>query len=69
MKATLDPKSFTIATFALCGFANFSSIAIQIGGIGRWRLAGRAIWRGWGCGRSRRVDGEFHECLYCGMLL
>jgi len=31
---TLDPKSFTIATFALCGFANFSSIGIQIGGIG-----------------------------------
>ena len=34
MKAALDPKSFTIATFALCGFANFSSIGIQIGGIG-----------------------------------
>jgi CNT family concentrative nucleoside transporter len=34
MRATLDPKSFTIATFALCGFANFSSIGIQIGGIG-----------------------------------
>jgi CNT family concentrative nucleoside transporter len=34
MKAGLDPRSFTIATFALCGFANFSSIAIQIGGIG-----------------------------------
>jgi CNT family concentrative nucleoside transporter len=33
-KATLDPRSFTIATFALCGFANFSSIGIQIGGIG-----------------------------------
>jgi len=31
---TIDPKSFTIATFALCGFANFSSIGIQIGGIG-----------------------------------
>jgi concentrative nucleoside transporter, CNT family len=30
----LDPRSFTIATFALCGFANFSSIGIQIGGIG-----------------------------------
>ncbi len=30
----LDNKSFTIATYALCGFANFSSIAIQIGGIG-----------------------------------
>jgi CNT family concentrative nucleoside transporter len=34
LKASLDPKSFTIATYALCGFANFSSIAIQIGGIG-----------------------------------
>ena len=34
MKGTLDPRSFTIATFARCGFANFSSIGIQIGGIG-----------------------------------
>jgi CNT family concentrative nucleoside transporter len=34
VKAQLDPKSFVIATFALCGFANFSSIAIQVGGIG-----------------------------------
>jgi CNT family concentrative nucleoside transporter len=34
IKQTLDPRSFTIATFALCGFANFSSIGIQIGGIG-----------------------------------
>ncbi|MBN2090163.1 hypothetical protein JW964_11130 [candidate division KSB1 bacterium] len=33
-KAILTPRSFTIATYALCGFANFSSIAIQIGGIG-----------------------------------
>jgi concentrative nucleoside transporter, CNT family len=33
-RATLDPRSFTIATFALCGFANLSSIGIQIGGIG-----------------------------------
>jgi CNT family concentrative nucleoside transporter len=32
-KPTLDPRSFTIATFALCGFANFSSIGIQIGGL------------------------------------
>jgi concentrative nucleoside transporter, CNT family len=30
----LDPRSFVITTYALCGFANFSSIAIQIGGIG-----------------------------------
>jgi concentrative nucleoside transporter, CNT family len=34
LKSVLDPKSFTIATFALCGFANFSSIGMQIGGIG-----------------------------------
>ena len=33
-RASLDPRSFTIATFALCGFANLSSIGIQIGGIG-----------------------------------
>jgi CNT family concentrative nucleoside transporter len=33
-RGMLDPRSFTIATFALCGFANFSSIGIQIGGIG-----------------------------------
>jgi CNT family concentrative nucleoside transporter len=33
-KELLDPRSFTIATFALCGFANLSSIGIQIGGIG-----------------------------------
>jgi CNT family concentrative nucleoside transporter len=34
LRETMDPRSFVIATFALCGFANFSSIAIQIGGIG-----------------------------------
>ena len=30
----LDDRSFTIATFALCGFANLGSIGMQIGGIG-----------------------------------
>jgi concentrative nucleoside transporter, CNT family len=34
LKDTLDPRTFTIATYALCGFANLSSIGIQIGGIG-----------------------------------
>jgi concentrative nucleoside transporter, CNT family len=34
LKPTLDPKTIAITSFALCGFANFSSIAIQIGGIG-----------------------------------
>src|SRR6266851_5032512 len=33
-RAVLDPRSVTIATFALCGFANLSSIGIQLGGIG-----------------------------------
>ena len=32
--ASIGPKTIAMATFALCGFANFSSIAIQIGGIG-----------------------------------
>ena len=34
LKATLDPRSFVIASFALAGFANISSVGIQIGGIG-----------------------------------
>ncbi|HSD33642.1 MAG TPA: nucleoside transporter C-terminal domain-containing protein [Gemmatimonadales bacterium] len=34
LRATLSPVSFTIATFALCGFANVGSVGIQIGGIG-----------------------------------
>lgn len=34
LKGTLDPRSFTIASFALAGFANFSSVGIQLGGIG-----------------------------------
>jgi CNT family concentrative nucleoside transporter len=34
MKGHIDPRSFTIATYALCGFANFGSIGIQIGAIG-----------------------------------
>jgi CNT family concentrative nucleoside transporter len=34
LRESLDPRSFTIASFALCGFANISSIGIQLGGIG-----------------------------------
>jgi concentrative nucleoside transporter, CNT family len=34
LKPELDPRSFTIASFALAGFANFSSVGIQLGGIG-----------------------------------
>ncbi len=39
---TLDPRSVIIASYALCGFANFSSIAIQIGGIGGMAPARRS---------------------------
>lgn len=41
MKDILTPKAITIASFALCGFANFGSIAIQIGGIGELAPARR----------------------------
>jgi len=34
IKDSISPRSFTIATYALCGFANFGSIAVMIGGIG-----------------------------------
>jgi CNT family concentrative nucleoside transporter len=34
LQGTLSQRSVIIGTYALCGFANFSSIAIQIGGIG-----------------------------------
>ena len=34
ISTSIDPKSFMIASFALCSFGNFGSIAIQIGGIG-----------------------------------
>lgn len=34
LEGTMTPRSVTMATYALCGFANFSSIAIQIGGVG-----------------------------------
>ena len=45
MREALGPKSELIATYALCGFANFGSIGVQIGGIGglaperKWEVA------------------------------
>jgi CNT family concentrative nucleoside transporter len=70
MKQTLDPRSFVIATYALCGFANFSSIAIQIGGIGALaptrksdlaRLGMRAVMAG--------TMANFMSACIAGMLL
>ncbi len=34
LRETLDPRSFLIASYALCGFANLGSIGIEVGGIG-----------------------------------
>ena len=70
MRASLDPKSFVIATYALCGFANLSSIAIQIGGIGSLapsrksdlaRLGMRAVMAG--------TMANFMSACIAGMLL
>ena len=70
MRSTLDPRSFVIATYALCGFANFSSIAIQIGGIGALaptrksdlaRLGMRALMAG--------TMANFMSACIAGMLL
>jgi len=43
LKSQLSERSFTIATYALCGFANLSSIAIQIGGISALVPSKRAV--------------------------
>lgn len=42
LKDTLSPKGFLIASFALCGFANLSSVGMQIGGIGELAPSRRA---------------------------
>ena len=67
MKGALDPRSFTIATFALCGFANFSSIGMQIGGIGA--LAPNKPQRSRQARHSRDArghHGEFDVRFDCG---
>ena len=70
IKSQLDPHSFAIATYALCGFANFSSIAIQVGGIGALapsrksdlaRLGMRAVAAG--------TMANFMSACIAGMLL
>ncbi|NUQ63404.1 MAG: NupC/NupG family nucleoside CNT transporter [Pirellulales bacterium] len=44
LRETLSSRSFTIATYALCGFANFGSVAIAIGGIGGLAPARRPVF-------------------------
>ena len=44
---SVSKRAFVIATYALCGFANLSSIGIQLGGIGRWHRNRARTLRSW----------------------
>ena len=70
IKDQIAPHSFTIATYALCGFANFSSIAMQVGGIGalaptRKSDLARLGLRACACGTM----ANFMSACIAGMLL
>ena len=67
LKETLDPRSFTLATFAICGFANFASIAIQIGGIGSLAPSAERICE-LGPTRNGQAFCGLHECLHRGLI-
>ena len=52
LRGVLQPRSYMLATIALCGFANLSSIGILLGGIGALVPERRGSWRRWGFGAS-----------------
>lgn len=60
-----DPKSILIATYALCGFANFASIGIQIGGISQLAPSQRKNLTELGI---RALIGGTIACLMCGCI-
>lgn len=60
-KELLSERAFTLATYALCGFANFSSIAIQIGGIGALVPERRSDFAY--CGMRAMLGGTLSTCL------
>jgi CNT family concentrative nucleoside transporter len=70
MTGSLAPRSFTIATFALCGFANFASVAVQIGGIGGLVPSRRAVIAQYGlrCMIGGALTTLMTAC-FAGMLL
>lgn len=63
--AFADPRSIIIATYALCGFANFASIGIQIGGIGSLAPGKRAQLSALG---MRALIGGTAACLLNGAI-
>src|SRR5687768_14764006 len=60
-----EPKSLLIATYALCGFANFASIGIQIGGISQLAPNQRRNLTGLGV---KALIGGTIACLMCGCI-
>lgn len=60
-----DPRSLLIATYALCGFANFASIGIQIGGISQLAPGQRRNLTELGV---RALVGGTIACLMCGCI-
>jgi CNT family concentrative nucleoside transporter len=60
-----DPKSLLIATYALCGFANFASIGIQIGGISQLAPNQRRNLTELGV---KALIGGTVACLMCGCI-
>ena len=60
-----DPKSLLIATYALCGFANFASIGIQIGGISQLAPTQRRNLTELGV---KALIGGTIACLMCGCI-
>ena len=69
LKGHIADRSFTIATFALCGFANFSSIGIQIGGIGALPPRESRTWRGWGSALIAGTLANYMAAAIAGLLL
>jgi concentrative nucleoside transporter, CNT family len=63
--AIQDPKSLLIATYALCGFANFASIGIQIGGISQLAPNQRKNLTELGV---KALIGGTVACLMCGCI-
>ena len=62
----MSAKSVVIASFALCGFANFSSIAIQLGGIGVLVPERKAdLAQAWIQSNDLRYNGFVYFCFAC----
>ncbi len=70
LRHQISPRSFTIATYALCGFANFASVAVQIGGIGSLVPSRREVFARYGL--RAMIGGAmatFMTATVAGMLL